>query len=52
MQMGKENMVDSVTAALLECYYIFLAILGLMLLMLSIVVLGICSAQSTHMSWL
>ncbi len=33
-------------------YYIYLAILNPILPMLSIVALGICSAQSTHMSWL
>jgi hypothetical protein len=43
--------VGLATAASLECYYIYLAILDPMLTMLSIVVLGICSVQSTHMSW-
>jgi hypothetical protein len=52
MQMGKELMVGLATTALLECYYIYLAILNLILPMLSIVALGICSARSTHMSWL
>jgi hypothetical protein len=52
VQKGKEHKVDLVTAAFLECYSAYLVMLVLTLPMLSIAVLGVCSAQSTHLSWL